>query len=65
MEMNYIAHETRMHISTQVCKASSHVKHKDQIWVRMVDDRLDLMRVFGYGVEMHEKSCTWAELVLK
>ena len=66
--MNYIgtlARETQRHKSKQVRKARMHVKHRDYIWVGKVGDGLDWVRVFGYGLEMGERDCTWAGLGLK
>ena len=62
--MNYLgtwARKTRRHISTQVRNAPRHVKHGDYMWVGMVENGLDWVRVFGYGLEIGERGCTWAE----
>ena len=31
----------------------------------MVSDGLDWVRVFGYGLEMDERGCTWAGISIK
>ena len=58
------ARETRRHLSTKVRKAHWHVKHRDLIWVGMVGNGLDWVRVFECGLEMGERGYTWARMGL-
>ena len=57
--------KTRRRISTQVRKEHKHVNHRDQKWVGIVGDELDWVRIFGCGLEMGVRDCTWAGVGLK
>ena len=48
---NIQAHSYAKHVGTE--------KHRSQIWIGMVGDRLDCVRLFGCRLEMGERGCTW------